>query len=722
MNRYLMRGILFVFLFLLPAAVLLPHLADIAYQPGAEFSDMAITHLPNALFLQRELIIGRGVPLWSPLILSGYPFVANPLSGLHYPPGWLALLLPLPVGLNVMVVLHLLWGGWGMYRFLRTEGLYTSGALFGALVFESMPKLFAHHGAGHLTLIYAVSWTPWLLLAARQEGRARFLRVAIPGFVLGLIVLADPRWAAYAGLLLAAYTFYRWVVLSREGQTRPGLVTQVLALGGIVVFAAFVAAPLILPLAQYAALSTRSLMTGADRLTLSLPPGNLLGLLYPTLGGSAEWTLYPGAAALALTLLALGVPRIRRRAGLWLTLIPLTLLYALGSFIPGLDLLASLPGFDLLRVPPRALFLTGFCFAAAAAHALDDLLDPDREPVSGKDRSGLPLFGLTAFAVLLALMVFFIVEDTRARLQFAWGAAALLLAAVIIFRARAGKMRASAVWFALLMLGLVELAGVNGAGVEFHPSRADVRQGIEVAQFLAEHAGGQPYRVYSPSYSLPQLVASVYGIEQASGIDPLQLAVYAEYISKATGVPLEGYSVTQPPFSNGRPEIDNYSAKPETDLLALLNVRYVVAEYQLRAENFTLLTKIGDTHIYENPRVMPRAWVQDPLAPPGADIIEGVQAQITPNIVTVQATGPGLLVLSEIAYPGWQVTVDGRPAQIETLAGLLRGVQLPSGPQTVQFSFRPLSLYIGLAVSGLAVASLSIAFLYQRRKNRSGRG
>ena len=722
MNRNLLRGILFAFLFLLPVALLLPHLADIAYQPGADFSDMAVTHLPNALFLQREILIGNSVPLWSPLILGGYPFAANPLSGLHYPPGWLALLLPLPAGLNLMVILHLLWGGWGMYRFLRAEGLYTSGALFGALVFESMPKLFAHHGAGHLTMIYAVSWTPWLLLAARQENYIRFLRVAIPGFILGLIVLADPRWAAYAGLLLAAYIFYRWAVTAREGRTWRGFAARVLALGGMVAFAALVAAPLILPLAQYAALSTRSLMIGADRLTLSLPPGNLLGLLYPTLGGSAEWTLYPGAAALALTLLAVGVPRIRRRAGLWLALIPLTLLYALGSYLPGLDLLASLPGFDLLRVPPRALFLTGFCFATAAAVALDDLLDPDREPASGKDRSGLPLFALTAFVVLLAGMVFFIVEDSRVRLQFAWGAAALLLAAVIVFRARVGKMRASAAWFALLMLGLVELAGVNGAGVEYRPSRMEVRQGVEVAQFLVDHANGQPFRVYSPSYSLPQLVASAYGIEQVSGVDPLQLSAYAEYMSKATGVPLDGYSVTQPPFATGDPKTDNEGAQPSTDLLALLNVRYVVAEYPLQAENFTLLTQIGSAHVYENPRVMPRAWVQDPFAPPGADIIESVRPQITPNVVTVQAGGPGLLVLSEIAYPGWQVTVDGRPAQMETPAGLLRGVQLPAGPHTVQFSFRPLPLYIGLAVSGLAVAALSIAFFWQRRKNRSGRG
>ncbi len=727
MSRNLIRALLFVFLFLLPVGMLLPHLADIAYQPGAQFSDIAVSHLPNALFLQREILVGNGVPMWSPLILSGYPFAANPLSGLHYPPGWLALLFPLPLGLNLLVILHLLWGGWGMYRFLRSEGLYTSGALFGALVFESMPKLFAHHGAGHLTLLYAVSWTPWLLYAERRTEGKPWLRVAIPGLALGLIVLADPRWAAYASLLLAAYRLYRWVTFmknrpeSQKAWGRDGAL-EAARLVGTVVFAALIAAPLILPLMQYTGLSTRSLLGAEDRLTLSLPPGNLLGLLYPPLGGSAEWTLYPGAVVLALTLLALGVRQIRIRAGLWLLIIPPALLWSLGSYIPGMAWLASLPGFDLLRVPPRALFLTGFCFSAVAAHALDDLLDPDRVKPSGNDRSMLLLFGVTAFSVLLAVVVFFVVEDGGARLPFLWGAVALLLAALIVFRARAGKMRASAAWFALLLLGLVDLAGVNGAGVEFRPSRTEVRQGAEVAQFLAEHAGGPPFRVYSPSYSLPQLVASAYGIEQVSGVDPLQLAAYAEFMANATGVPVEGYSVTMPPFATGDPGTDNQSYVPNAASLRLLNVRYVAAEYDLPDRYLELLTRIGDTRIYENSIALPRAWVQADDIVVGVEIMEEVAVQKTPNTITMQASGPGLLVLSEIAYPGWQVTVNGFPAQMETPMGLLRGVRLPAGSHTVQFTFRPMLLYLGLWLSALAMVMLAAALVWQWRKSRSGRG
>src|SRR5512146_1883271 len=103
-------------LFILPVLILLPHLAQFPFQPGSSFSDLLVSHFPNGIYLQRALSQWRTVPLWSPAILSGYPFGADPLSGLYYPPGWLALLFPLPLGFNLVVVLHLIWGGMGMYR------------------------------------------------------------------------------------------------------------------------------------------------------------------------------------------------------------------------------------------------------------------------------------------------------------------------------------------------------------------------------------------------------------------------------------------------------------------------------------------------------------------------------------------------------------------------------------------------------------------------------
>jgi uncharacterized membrane protein YfhO len=81
----------------------------------------------------------------------------------------------------------------------------------------------------------------------------------------------------------------------------------------------------------------------------------------------------------------------------------------------------------------------------------------------------------------------------------------------------------------------------------------------------------------------------------------------------------------------------------------------------------------------------------------------------TPNRIRIAADGPGRLVLSELAYPGWRVEIDGDPAVLQTEGGLFRAVDLPPGVHEIQFTLRPASLLAGLGItliSGLALASL----------------
>ncbi len=85
--------------------------------------------------------------------------------------------------------------------------------------------------------------------------------------------------------------------------------------------------------------------------------------------------------------------------------------------------------------------------------------------------------------------------------------------------------------------------------------------------------------------------------------------------------------------------------------------------------------------VYENLDFRPRAW------------LEGGQATITywaPDRITLASDGPGgMLVMSEINYPGWQAEVDGAPVAISATDGLLRSVSLPAGEHTIIFEFQP---------------------------------
>ena len=119
---------------------------------GTEFNDLAISHYPLAVYIQTAIRETGQIPLWSSTILSGFPLAANPLASLFYPPQWLAWLLPLPFGLNFLAILHIVFGGVGMYLLMRQEGMDRPAALVGAVAFEAMPKLSTHWAAGHLTL------------------------------------------------------------------------------------------------------------------------------------------------------------------------------------------------------------------------------------------------------------------------------------------------------------------------------------------------------------------------------------------------------------------------------------------------------------------------------------------------------------------------------------------------------------------------------------------
>ena len=137
-------------------------------------------------------------------------------------------------------------------------------------------------------------------------------------------------------------------------------------------------AVLLLPMMEFVGLSTRSLLTPEDLQTLSLPPLQLLGLLVPNIAGTAEWVVYPGAAVLSLAMVAFA-SRIRRKIAIfWGLFFGITLIWSMGEYIPGLSLVSGLPGFNLLRVPPRML-LAGFtALIILACLGVQNILDaPD---------------------------------------------------------------------------------------------------------------------------------------------------------------------------------------------------------------------------------------------------------------------------------------------------------------------------------------------------------
>jgi hypothetical protein len=74
----------------------------------------------------------------------------------------------------------------------------------------------------------------------------------------------------------------------------------------------------------------------------------------------------------------------------------------------------------------------------------------------------------------------------------------------------------------------------------------------------------------------------------------------------------------------------------------------------------------------------------------------------------IDAPGPGVVVLNEFMYKGWQVFVDDRPAVPLTVDLCLRGVLVGTGKHRVRWQYSPphWSLLIGLWLAGFAAIAL----------------
>ena len=195
--------------------------------------------------------------------------------------------------------------------------------------------------------------------------------------------------------------------------------------------------------------------------------------------------------------------------------------------------------------------------------------------------------------------------------------------------------------------------------------------------------------------------------------------------------------------------------------IRMLNLRYLVAypsRPQVQIEGLHTVYEDRQIRIDEMPDPWPRAWLvhhygvvgnrqallkellsvdyqrvalleEDPgcaieaplteAAPETARVERYEPARVD---ITVQAAAPALLVLSDLFYPGWEATLDGRPAEILRANYVMRAVAIPEGAHEVRFLYRPASFRSGVAASaaGCLAVALLISWWLWTRKRRGG--
>ena len=676
-------------------------------------------------------------PLWNPYLFSGAPFVANPQPALFYPPTWLALLMPINRALGLIAALHLWIAGAGMYAWLRSEEASTGGALFGAATFAFSGYFFVRVRGGHLGVVTTGAWLPLLLWFYNRTLEERsWVFALVGGLPVGLSILAGHTASfVYVVLGLTIYAaFHAWEEWQAEHSIQaispPMLWVSVMLLVGLAV-----AAVQLLPMTELVMRSTRKATDYGFTSRFSWPPGYLLTLLVPNFFGEPTHTGYWGDGIYDESIFYIGVlPLLLSILGLKSQhrLRPFLLVTGLGALFLAFGKYGILhrlfyrfvPVFRTIRAPARANYLLTLATSAWAGLVLTNLQASSRE-------ERMVLLKPLSQSVLLSIIGCALLLTTAGFMAFAWGRDSnlaagrlwhqanqimlflfffLLSVGLLIYWRRASSHR-SQIW--LLAFGLVILDLWT-----FGNSVVEVRTMEENAYWrIAADTIPNPQSTRVLPWGLNEAHQNdnmAFGLHNIFGYDPLILQQYEKFIS-----------------SRSDPRAHTYD---------LLNAGYLVTtapqKFPDEPDALRLVIEKSGVYIYERTSALPKAWIasqievmdstailerihQPSFAPREEALMEidpqcenmNTSADGTVDIVSYENNqikaqtqgGGGLLVFSEIYYPGWQATVDGQSTPLMRADYLLRAICVPDGEHQVVLSYNPLSLKVGLTITTLTV-------------------
>ncbi len=631
---------------------------DPAVRQVFRYGDFVEQHYPMRVFVADEYRNGR-LPLWDPYTFGGEPAVAMSLFAPYYPLGlWQVIFEKLPFeALELEAIFHLGLAGLFTFLFVRHLTGQAGAGLIAGLAF-SLGGYLTSYPMLQLIILETAVWLPAGLWLLERGLTARALhRVALAGLVFGCGILAGhPQTFLYIAYLTAAYFLFRAICL----RLPLGFVAVAAALLGGVTLG--VSAAHWLPGLQMYGMSPRAGLT-FDEISHGFRPAELWGLLRPNPG---QWSpLYVGVIPLVLALV--GLARRRAETWFWAAVTAVAVLLSLGRYGFLYPLFYRfVPGFAVFRDQERVALLVSFSLAVLAGYGVAALagrwsaiLDRPKEDVPQRRSRGLRL-------LIPALALFSFVD-------LAWANQGVIL-----------QTPPPGGYFARTPI-VEHIQSVSAAG--WRTSSEGLLPGDGEAGL-------------------------VFQVRDIVGSGPLYLAAYDQFLAQ---VPEERWwrmlnvqhVITRRDLTHGALKL----VRQDSDLRLYqvfqgATLAWIVHDYALAADDEAALRATASPDLDPFRRVILEQPPDVPPAPPtGPETVELVAFEHQRVVLDVTLTAPGIVVLSEIAYPGWNVRANDRGStslrSLRSLRayGLLRAVALPAGRWRVEWRFEPVVAYAGLALS-----------------------
>ena len=707
---------------------------------------------PQKVIYSEALHAGE-LPLWNAHAGFGYPLLAESQTGIFYPPNLvLYRLLDAHSAFHVSFLLHYFLAFVFASAAARRLGLSTLSSWLTALIYVYgwFPPRTCVEWA-----IIGGTWLPAALWCAESFLATRWWRYAIGlSVVLAVQLLAGHfQIAWFTLLLLAAYVPARLFWFGNDSHQpdansrwpkadgrKP--ISQSFRLSVVVAAAMFcglsLAAVQLLPTYELKQRSQRANVGKEHELDFGSIPAWYWTQLFrpshwyspltdrekafadsPPLGhsrtNSAEAHLYFGLAPLLLIVigLVLSLRERNRQTLFWLAVAALSGLYTSGWLLP---VTQHLPGFSYFQGAGRYGLLTTWAAAVIAGGVAERFL---RSP------DVLPLLKWTLLAgAVWSLSAFYLLGDDVAAVieQFGIHNPLSLMPT---------NAQGTGLWMSLGQLGVL-LIVVIGVSILLHwiserPSGADVRLGLIGLLLLTTSL---EFWTISRLVTFTQMLESppLKAVEQspvraellkAAKIRPtLRLFAPGANLPSTLGVSSAPIYLTFGPAEY----VDDSLRRPE-DWLRRGGVTHLLSfEEPANAKEMKLVWKGDDPflnrawgrggqllYLYELEESLGRLQLQSVDGEVRAFKswkLTAFDSRANSVECAVELNEAGVLVLMDLDYPGWSVTVDGHAAESLRIDNLFRGVRVEAGSHRVVWSYQPHSF-----VSGALLSLITFLFL-----------
>jgi hypothetical protein len=701
------------------------------------FRDFGLFSFPVAHYF-RECFWRGELPLWNPYNYCGVPFLAQWNTMVLYPGSLIYLLLPLTWSLPFFCLLHLFWGGVGMYFCAHNWTRHRLAAAIAGVIFSfNGLSLNFLMWPSHIATFSWVPWVLWLVPLGWQTGGRKLLLGVL---VASMQMLAGgPETIFFTWLILSLLMLGECVFVRTEesgtplDEIRTFRVRTLLRFLATALLVFLICAPQLLPFLQLLSHSERDSGYSSLGWDWSMPlwgGANLLVPMFRTVPDShgvffqieQNWTssYYAGIGTVLLTLVAACVSR-TWRAKLLIGLVLAALVLSLGK--AGLVyawLQAIFPGLGALRYPVKFTILLLSVLPLLAATGLSQMTQLSFQ------RSKLVPGCLGVIVLLIAGILVFdrmhpLPQDAW---HLAWKSGAtrvgfLLVVGLLTIRLgnMAGRKRVLGALLLVLVTWLDLLTHTPNPNPTAPSAVLEPGWARQQLDWKLETSGGMPSRaMLSPEadealrmHSLPNLeqdflvkrlslfadVNLLDRIPQTFGffsLAPKQIADLANlpYVQTNVSMPrlLDFMSVSKTTVAGS---LYNWTNRPTAFPIILAGQAPIFGNDD-QALAYLFRTNIDLSKTVFLP-MKARAAISGE---------EGVAARVLRTsfrareiTAQIEAPSPALVTIAQTYFPPWRAYVDGRPVRIWRANYAFQAVEIPAGRHELRFVYTDRALAAG---------------------------